>query len=154
MVRLATALLIICCLGSTPAAAQDTASVDAFAALPSSQPVVVNCIRVSEDPEIADPENGICVTAARAYVSAVQGLDAVAVDAALRQLVEILAELPRGTLEECRRYRDEIAQAIIILSESSSTREFRGQILQIAQSLVEDCGITVGAIDGEIVSPQ
>jgi hypothetical protein len=133
------------------AAAQDAASTANPATLPTYADVIARCTEVSRDPSIADPNNGICVTAARAYVSDVQGLDAQAVDTALADLVVTLGQLPRGDANgECTPFADEIAQAVIILSQSSSSTEQRGPIVEIAQTMIDDCTDTGTAALGNI----
>jgi hypothetical protein len=148
-----SARLFAICLALAPfaAAAQDAAPTSNPSTLPTYADLIAKCTEVSKDPSIADPNNGICVTAARAYVGAVQGLDAQAVDTALADLVVTLGQLPRGDANgECTRFADEIAQAVIILSESSSSTEQRGQLVEIASTLQDDCADTGTAALGDI----
>src|SRR6218665_1731149 len=98
---LSIALVSLC----SGAFAQDVANTGpaATAVVPSFDPVVGKCEEVSKAPEIADPENGICVTAARGYVASLNGLPADAVKQKLADLVVELAVLPVGGLQ-CEKF--------------------------------------------------
>jgi hypothetical protein len=121
--------------------AQDVANVGpvSTAALPSFDPVVGRCEEVSQNPEIADRESGICVTATRAYIASLSGLSPSAVDQKLADLVIELAVLPVGGVQ-CEEFDDEIAEAIRIASTASADSEQRAQFLEIAATVIDQCG--------------
>ena len=130
-------LLIACgLLLSTTFAANAETSTE----IPSYDLVLSKCIEVSENPEIADPEHGRCITETRSYLGSLLGKDAELVDAKLTDLVVALAELPRaGGKLECDKFDDEIAQAIIITSESSSDRLQRERFIAVANTIIDTC---------------
>lgn len=108
--------------------------------IPEFDLVLEKCIAVSENPEIADPRNGICITETKIYLGGLLGKPADLVDAKLAELVISLGELPRpGNGLMCDRFDDEIAQAIIVTSESSSDRLQRERFIAIAETIVGNC---------------
>lgn len=103
--------------------------------------VIDKCVEVSENPDIADPTDGICVTETRTYLGSLEGLPDAEVDTKLTDLVVALGELPRaGGRTDCNGFDDEIAQAIRIASESSPDSLQQERILVVAQTIVETCG--------------
>ena len=116
------------------------ANAEASAEIPPYDLVLSKCIEVSENPEIADPKHGRCITETRNYLGSLLGKDAVLVDAKLTDLVVALAELPRaGGRQQCDEFDDEIAQAIIITSESSSDRLQRERFVAVADTITDTC---------------
>ncbi len=109
--------------------------------IPAYDMVLAKCIEVSENPEIADPKHGRCITETRNYLGSLLGKDPAGVDAKLTDLVVALAELPRaGGRQQCDEFDDEIAQAIIITSEASSDRLQRERFVAVADTITETCG--------------
>jgi hypothetical protein len=131
-------LLITCglLLSTSFAANAETAT-----ELPGYDLVLSKCVEVSENPEIADPKHGRCITETRSYLGSLLGKQPELVDAKLTDLVVALAELPRaGGRTDCNEFDDEIAQAIIITSESSSDRLQRERFVEVADTITGICG--------------
>ena len=102
-------------------------------------PVYDQCKIVSDDPEIADFDSGLCVTATREFVAGLgQQKDALS-DEALTELVVELAELPWVIEEECGEYEDEIPEAIRIASVALTDNEQAERFLEIADTMAEQC---------------
>ena len=117
------------------ALAQDTAALSP--AIPSVNAVYDPCKVVSENPETADIESGICVGAAQDFLGALAGLDPAATDQALADAVVAIAPLAIQD-ELCNDVDDEIAAAIRILSTRSSTAAQTAQLEEIAAT-IDDC---------------
>lgn len=103
-------------------------------------PVYDKCKMVSEDPPIADREDGICVTATRAFVAGIPQPASPESDNAITELVVKLAELPWVSEDECDKYEDEIPEAIRIASTALIDAEQAGRLVEVADTLVEQCG--------------
>ena len=118
-------------------------------------PVYDQCKIVSEDPEIADRESGICVTATRVFVAGIPRPGNAASDQALTELVIELAELPWLTEEQCDAYEEEIPEAIRIASEALLDREQAGRFVEVADTMIEQCGFAgTAAISPVFASPN
>jgi hypothetical protein len=146
MLRMLSASLVVVGLFSLPVAAQDTALVSPVP--PTADLVYSPCKTVSETPEIADVQSGICVTAARSYLDAIVGLPATEADQAVADAVAAIAPLAIEDAE-CNTFDDEIAAAIRVLATRSSDPTQQGQLAEIAQT-VQDCADGTTAAIGEV----
>lgn len=136
---------------ATAAFAQDAS----IALPPELQFTYGECVKVSEDPAIADIENGICVTATRALmVSLVPAPPSDERDQKLTDLVIALAELPRPLRQQCEEYEDEIAEAIRIASTTTGNPDQAARFLEIADTLESCQSIQTAAIDQLIASNE
>lgn len=103
-------------------------------------PVYDQCKIVSDDPPIADMDIGICVTATRAYVAGIPQPKNAESDEAITELVVKLAELPWVTEEQCDEFEEEIPEAIRIASAALVDDDQATRLLEVADTLVEQCG--------------
>jgi len=117
--------------------AQDTASLSPV--IPATSAVYDPCKAVSDNPEIADVQDGICVNAARGYLASLQGTDPGEADQALADAVAAIAALAMADTE-CNVFDDEIAAAIRILSTRSSSTDQMAPMEEIAKT-IEDCAL-------------
>jgi hypothetical protein len=111
----------------------------AFAAPLPIGPVYDQCRVVSENPEIADREAGLCVSATRGLVAAIADPKDADSDQSLTDLVVQLAELP-VTPDQCREFDDEIAAAIRIAATALIDSEQAERFDEVADTLVDECG--------------
>lgn len=135
----------------------EVAAIDPNAPLPTNANVVAQCTTMSTDVDIADPEAGICITAAQSYIAALVAapvsLDAPAVgtsarDAALNALVAEIAQLTQDNI--CDKRDDELAAAVDAAAAGAEAEETRTTLAEIARTIREVCtdGTTAAIEDG------
>jgi hypothetical protein len=125
------------------ALAQDIAAVDPNAPIPEVAPVVDACEIVAAAPELSSP-NGPCITATRAFLSAL-AIPSPAADLEIQGLVVALLELSQ-LFPTCDIFDSELAAAIREAAAAMSDPELRAQLLDAATA-IEECVVTnLGAI--------
>ena len=133
-------------LFAAPTLAQQTAAVSP--SVPTSDLVYSPCKTVSESPEIANVQSGICVTAARSYLDGLAGVAPADADQAIADAVAAIAPLAIEDAE-CNAFDDEIAAAVRVLATRSSDPAQQAQLAEIAQT-IEDCTPGATAAIGEV----
>jgi hypothetical protein len=146
---LSAAALLLASTFAVPA----QSNTDVVAAPPFDR-VVLKCTEVSQNPDIADPRFGICVSETRDYIRSLAGLPPELIQSTLVDLVVALGELSRlGNEFRCTVFDDEIAQAILLVSNASTNPEQRESIIAIADTIIETCDdpafatASIGSVD-------
>lgn len=107
---------------------------------PDFMPAFEKCKLVSDDPPIADRENGICVTATRDFVAALPLPTDAAGNTALTELIGRLLKLPWHPEHDCDGYEDEIPEAIRIASAALVDKDQALRIRTLADAESSTCG--------------
>lgn len=136
----------------------DVAAIDPNAPLPTGDTVVAQCTTMSADVNIADPEAGICITAAQTYIAALVAAPVPLVapaegttsarDAALNALVAEIAQLTQDNV--CDQRDEELAAAVDAAAVGAEADETRATLSEIARTIREVCtdGTTAAIDDG------
>lgn len=144
--------------------AQEVAAVDPHAPLPTDALVVSQCTTMSQDVSIADPTGGICITAAKSYITALATLPAPLTppaagvttdrDAALNAMVAKIAQLTQDNI--CDLRDDELANAVDAAGLAADGEETRATLAEIARTIREVCtdGTTAAIADGSPADPN
>ena len=98
------------------------------------------CKIVSDDPSIADRENGICVSATRDFVAALRLPADAASNQALADLIGMLSQLPWHADQRCDGDEDEIPEAMRIASQALVDQEQAVRIRELADLASQTCG--------------
>jgi hypothetical protein len=138
------------------AAPAQVAAIDPNAPLPTGDTVVAQCTTMATDLSIADPEAGICISAAQTYIAALVAApaplatdgSASARDAALNALVAEIAQLTQDNV--CDKRDEELAAAVDAAADAAEAEETRTTLAEISRTIREVCtdGTTAAIDDG------